>query len=72
MLKTFGRPRLGQPGIMTEFRPTSNGDKITKFVPVLVIDGLLYGRGVQDRYITAQLGLSGAKNLVRFCVNTGT
>ena len=64
MLKTFGHPRLGQLGIMTEFRPISDGDKITKFVPLLVIDGLLYDRDVQSKHITVQFDLAGAKNLV--------
>ena len=55
---------MGPLDIMTEFRPISDGGKITEFVPILVIDGLLHGRGIQSKHITAQFDLAGAKNLV--------
>ena len=64
ILKTSGHPRLDQLGIMTEFRPISDGDKMTKFVPLLAIDGLLHDRGMQSKHITAQFDLAGAKNPV--------
>ena len=63
MLKTFGHPYLGQLVAMTEFRPISDGDKMTKFMPMLAIDGLLHDRDMQSRHITAQFDLAGAKNL---------